>query len=84
MVPATHYGNLPNVTADLAGFIGGCGAGRVYCGLTPEGILTPCVFMPIPLGDLRKERFDDIWLNSPILNDLRDRKKLVGRCGKCN
>jgi len=84
IVPATHYGNLPNLTADLADFIGGCGAGRVYCGLTPDGILTPCVFMPIPLGDLRKDRFEDVWIYSPVLNDLRNREKLVGRCGECS
>jgi len=83
-IPVGHYGNLPGLTSEVAGFIGGCGAGRVYCGLTPDGILTPCVFMPIPVGDLRKEKLEDIWLNSPILNDLRDREKLVGRCGKCS
>ncbi|MFH1327356.1 MAG: radical SAM protein [Candidatus Bathyarchaeota archaeon] len=83
VIPATHYGNVPGVTANLADFIGGCGAGRVYCGLSPSGIVTPCVFMPIPLGDLRKDNFTDIWINSKVLNDLRDRKKLKGRCGKC-
>ncbi|MEM3736614.1 MAG: radical SAM protein [Candidatus Bathyarchaeia archaeon] len=83
LIPTTHYGNLPDVTTEVAGYIGGCGAGRVYCGLNPDGVLIPCVFMPIPLGNLRRERFEDLWVNSPILNDLRNRDKLVGRCGRC-
>jgi len=84
IVPATHYGNVPGVTKEIAGFIGGCGAGRVYCAISPEGYVMPCVFMPIIVGDLRKQSFKDIWLNSNVLNDLRDRGKLKGRCGECS
>ena len=29
------------------------------------------------------EKIEDIWVNSPFLQDLRDRQKLKGRCGKC-
>ncbi|MFQ5997854.1 MAG: radical SAM protein [Candidatus Bathyarchaeia archaeon] len=82
-IPATHYGNLPGITEDIADFIGGCGAGRVYCSISPEGVVSPCVFLPIPLGDLRKESFHDIWLKSKVFHNLRTRETLVGRCGKC-
>ena len=30
----------------LADFIGGCGAGRLYCSLSPQGDVHPCVFLP--------------------------------------
>jgi radical SAM protein with 4Fe4S-binding SPASM domain len=67
----------------LADFIGGCGAGRFYCAISPEGKVQPCVFMPLVIGDLKTEKIEDIWVNSPVLQDLRDRQKLKGRCGKC-
>jgi MoaA/NifB/PqqE/SkfB family radical SAM enzyme len=38
----------------LAEFIGGCGAGRLYCAIQPNGIVTPCVYIPTEVGDLRQ------------------------------
>jgi radical SAM protein with 4Fe4S-binding SPASM domain len=68
----------------LADFIGGCGAGRLYCSLSPEGDVHPCVFLPINVGNLKSEKFGDIWLNSKLFNILRDRSNLKGICGKCD
>jgi radical SAM protein with 4Fe4S-binding SPASM domain len=67
----------------LADFIGGCGAGRFYCAISPEGNVQPCVFLPITVGNLKTEKFEDIWFNSPVFKDLRDRENLKGRCGRC-
>jgi len=61
---------------------GSCPAGKYYCRITPEGDVTPCPYMPVSAGNLRMEPFDQIWHNSPPLNDLRD-PKLGGRCGEC-
>jgi radical SAM protein with 4Fe4S-binding SPASM domain len=68
----------------LADFIGGCGAGRLYCSLSPQGHVHPCVFFPVTVGNLKKEKFIDIWLNSKIFNTLRDRSNLKGACAVCN
>jgi radical SAM protein with 4Fe4S-binding SPASM domain len=67
----------------LADFIGGCGAGRLYCAISPEGDVQPCVFMPLVVGNLKTERLEDIWFNSPVFRDLRDRGNLKGRCSRC-
>jgi radical SAM protein with 4Fe4S-binding SPASM domain len=61
---------------------GSCPAGKHYCRITPEGDITPCPYMPVSAGNLRKESFDTIWNNSPVLNDLRE-PHLGGRCGEC-
>ncbi|MCK5628264.1 radical SAM protein, partial [Candidatus Bathyarchaeota archaeon] len=37
----------------LADFVGGCGAGRLYCSISPGGDVHPCVFLPIKVGNLR-------------------------------
>jgi radical SAM protein with 4Fe4S-binding SPASM domain len=68
----------------LADFIGGCGAGRLYCSLSPYGDVHPCVFLQINVGNLRNRKFKDIWLNSQFFNSLRDRAKLKGSCGACD
>jgi radical SAM protein with 4Fe4S-binding SPASM domain len=67
----------------LADFIGGCGAGRLYCSLSPSGDVHPCVFFPVTVGNLKKENFTDVWLNSPMFKALRDRKNLKGACAAC-
>ncbi len=81
-----HFGTgeTGDKTRYLAEFIGGCGAGRLYCAIQPNGIVTPCVYMPIVVGDLRNERFIDIWENSGTLKQLRRRDELLGNCGVCN
>lgn len=84
----THFASqgtlkaLRGRTRSLADFLGGCGAGRLYCGLQPDGEVLPCVFMPIPLGNLREKRLKEIWESSEVLWKLRDRDGLQG-CGSC-
>jgi radical SAM protein with 4Fe4S-binding SPASM domain len=87
-IVATHFTSegllqsLRGRTEKLAEFIGGCGAGRLYCGLEPNGDIVPCVFMPIKIGNIRKDRLRDVWDRSEVLWKLRDRERMVG-CGEC-
>jgi radical SAM protein with 4Fe4S-binding SPASM domain len=69
-------------TQSLASFLGGCGAGRLYCGLEPNGDITPCVFMPIKIGNIRRDNLREVWESSEVLWKLRDRDALEG-CGAC-
>jgi radical SAM protein with 4Fe4S-binding SPASM domain len=68
----------------LADFIGGCGAGRLYCSISPQGDVHPCVFLPETVGNLKTQRFEDIWLNAPLFKAFRNRANLKGACGKCS
>ncbi|ADI31272.1 radical SAM/SPASM domain-containing protein [Staphylothermus hellenicus] len=83
-VAPTHFyvGGDPIVRA-VAEFVGGCGAGRIYAGIQPDGTLIPCVFLPIPVGNLRERTFWDLWVNAPLFKLLRDRSKLQGACAVC-
>lgn len=74
---------LKGKTQILSDFIGGCGCGRIYCCIQPNGDIWPCVFLPIKLGNVRKNKFKDVWLSNLILKDLRDRSKLEGHCKVC-
>jgi radical SAM protein with 4Fe4S-binding SPASM domain len=61
----------------------GCHAGVSYFSLRPNGDVYPCTFLPINVGNIREQSLHDIWYNSKILNQLRDRRNLKGKCGTC-
>jgi radical SAM protein with 4Fe4S-binding SPASM domain len=89
-----HYAAKKGVE-NVANFLGGCGAGRLYCAIEPNGDIKPCVFFPTNkntvLGNILKNNFEEKWDNHPLLWRLRVREKLqdyvvdgkrVG-CGSC-
>jgi radical SAM protein with 4Fe4S-binding SPASM domain len=79
-----HAGTSPGHGGfTLARYIGGCGAGRCYCAIQPNGIVTPCVYISgVEVGDLRQRRFADIWDNE-LFATLSDRDQRTGHCKVC-
>lgn len=62
-----------------------CSAGHTAAYITPYGDVFPCVQFPLPSGNLRRQRFVDIWRNSPELNDVRSiRAKDLPVCSTCS
>jgi len=62
----------------------GCHAGILYFSLRPNGDVYPCTFLPIKVGNIREQNLTDIWRNSEVLNTLRQRQALKGKCGGCD
>ncbi len=84
VTPAHFYVGEDYSMKALAEFIGGCGAGRIYSAIEPDGTVVPCVFLPLPVGNVRNHDFRYIWENSRIFQLFRDRDKyFTGQCGKC-
>ncbi len=85
----THFYNprLSGKLQRLADFIGGCGAGRFYLSLEPNGDIYPCVFFPheseVLVGNILKDDFVELWRKSPLLWTLRDKDRLYDPCGSC-
>jgi radical SAM protein with 4Fe4S-binding SPASM domain len=77
-----HY-TADNATA-LTGIIkyaGGCGAGRVYAALQPDGKVSPCVFMPaVTIGNIRERSLLEIWQGSELCKQLSDRENYHFYC----
>jgi radical SAM protein with 4Fe4S-binding SPASM domain len=48
-----------------------CSAGHTACYISPYGDVYPCVQFPLPSGNVRKQKFMDIWKNSAQLNEVR-------------
>jgi radical SAM protein with 4Fe4S-binding SPASM domain len=62
----------------------GCSAGRGFVYIKPNGEVWPCPFIEVSCGNVRDLPFSEIWADSLIFKDLREReKRLKGRCGKC-
>jgi len=79
-----HYGyGGGTMTRILAKYVGGCGAGRCYMAIQPNGDATPCVFLPIHVGSFRTDAFETIW-NHPVMHLLRDRDDRTGHCATCD
>jgi radical SAM protein with 4Fe4S-binding SPASM domain len=61
-----------------------CSAGHTACYITPYGDVFPCVQFPLPSGNLRRQKFAEIWQNSPQLNEIRSiRARDLPTCSTC-
>src|ERR1022692_725536 len=78
--PVGHPGSHPS---DMKAMTKGCLAGTAVCFISHQGEVYPCGYLPALAGDLRKQRFADIWENSVVFNELRDTNNLKGKCGCC-
>ncbi|MEM4280472.1 MAG: radical SAM protein [Archaeoglobaceae archaeon] len=84
IIPTHFYNvNAGNRFKELAEFIGGCGAGRFYFAIKANGDITPCVFFPLVVGNVRVDDLEDLWKNNEVFEDLRNKDKLEG-CGNCD
>lgn len=80
-----HYSVSEGALARIAAeYVGGCGAARAYCAIQPDGTVAPCVFMSIPVGSLREKAFEEIWNESLVMQELRDRERYKPHCGVCD
>ncbi len=61
----------------------GCIAGTRYCRIYANGDVTPCPYLPVSAGNVRKTPFGDIWDKSPVFSALRNPDLLTGKCGRC-
>ena len=60
-----------------------CVLGKDGLCIMPDGIVFPCRRFPVPIGNLMNESLKKIWGSSSLLDELRKKKNLKGRCGKC-
>jgi radical SAM protein with 4Fe4S-binding SPASM domain len=68
---------------DMEGY--SCSAGHSFCYISPYGDVFPCVQFPLPSGNIRQQKFLDIWNHSPELNEVRSIKaKDLTTCSSCS
>ncbi|MBW6512066.1 MAG: GeoRSP system radical SAM/SPASM protein [Desulfuromonadaceae bacterium] len=72
--------SLPGYDTDP--LVKGSSCGKLSLNLRPNGDLTPCGFIPLTVGNILHDDFDEIWYNSPVLNQMRN-KRAGGKCLDC-
>jgi len=61
-----------------------CSAGHTSCYVSPYGEFYPCVQFPLSCGNVRDQRFIDIWRHSERLKEVRSiRLRDLSSCSKC-
>jgi radical SAM protein with 4Fe4S-binding SPASM domain len=73
----------PSPIRTYSGGAGGCPAGTHYMGIRPNGDVTPCPYLPVFAGNLRRSPLADLWASSELFAGIRRRTSLGGRCGEC-
>jgi len=81
----SHTGSGGGLKAKVvAKYLGGCGAGRTYIAIEPDGTVTPCVYIPHRvLGNVRQRRLYDIFRNNEFWELLCDRDRRLHHCEVC-
>jgi AdoMet-dependent heme synthase len=61
-----------------------CSAGHTGCYVSPYGDVYPCVQFPLATGNVRRQRFADIWNDSEQMNEVRSiRMRDLPTCSGC-
>jgi radical SAM protein with 4Fe4S-binding SPASM domain len=62
-----------------------CGAGLANLDITPDGIVTPCVSLPLPVGNVKQTSLAEIWeaKKSPLRSWRDVRVQDYVGCGTC-
>jgi radical SAM protein with 4Fe4S-binding SPASM domain len=63
--------------------LGGCAAGVSGLTIMPDGSFVPCRRLPVPVGNIRRNSFREVWATSEVLGAIRDRAKYNGKCRTC-
>jgi len=83
LMPHPQHSQHPGHPTDLNQMTRGCLAGSGVCFISHKGKVQPCGYLPLEAGDLRRQKFGDIWRESDLFLDLRDLDNLDGKCGYC-
>jgi radical SAM protein with 4Fe4S-binding SPASM domain len=84
-VSCSHAGSGSGAKARVvAKYLGGCGAGRTYVCVEPNGNITPCVYLPHRvMGNVRQKPLMEIFRNSVFWEILNDRSRRLHHCEVC-
>lgn len=63
----------------------GCSAGRGFVYIKSNGDVWPCPFVEVSAGSVREKSFREIYRESPVFVQLRNRESLLkGKCSGCD
>lgn len=94
-IPELRSNGLPLIRPVRPSSSSICAIARRVAVILPNGDVMPCRLYPTPAGNLRRQRFQDIWTQSPLLRSLRATTmgalhpscsscESNGYCGRCS
>jgi radical SAM protein len=73
-----------NVSPDVIGRAPrGLNDGKGFVFISHKGDVFPSGFLPVSGGNIREQKLETIYRESPLFLGLRDTSNLEGKCGKC-
>jgi len=69
--------------ADGVGRARGVNDGDGFLFISHTGAICPSGFLPLAAGNVRRDDLVEVYRNSPLFRQLRDRSLLKGKCGVC-
>lgn len=61
----------------------GINDGKGFVFVSHTGDIYPSGFLPVPAGNVRRDRLGDVYRTAPLFRTLRDSSSLEGKCGAC-
>jgi radical SAM protein with 4Fe4S-binding SPASM domain len=77
------HGHPAAATSGMQAMTRGCLAGSAVCFISRTGDVQPCGYLPLCVGNVLKQPFNEIWQNSEVFTALRNPGQLKGKCGSC-
>lgn len=62
----------------------GCMAGLRWFGITPDGTVTPCPLLNLPIGHVVRDDLRHVFAASSVVATIVNRSRRRGRCGTCS
>jgi radical SAM protein with 4Fe4S-binding SPASM domain len=62
----------------------GVNDGNGFAFVSHIGDVCPSGFLPLPAGNVREQSFVEIYRHSELFRELRDYRRLKGKCGLCD
>ena len=81
--PDTLTGGVMFSLSDGIGRARNVNDGDGFMFISHLGEIMPSGFLPIAAGNVRTDDLVEVYRNSPLFRDLRDRSSLKGKCGVC-
>ncbi len=72
-----------SLARDGIGRMMGITDGRGMFFISHIGEVYPSGFLPLITGNVREKTLQEIYMESPVFQDLKDPERLKGKCGKC-
>ena len=78
-----YQNDTPMTFSNEYSMVSGCHVGWRSISILPNGDALPCRRMPISLGNLLSESFEDLLLGSELMRHFRHYESSMDQCGSC-